>query len=376
MRVLTVSLPYAGHTNPTLPLVRELVRRGHSVTYVNAESFRGRIEETGAAFVPYRDFPAGPTEREKKRLSFRAAYGTAMALPGPFDLLIYEMFFYPGMDIARNRRLPCVRQFSQPAWSENTWRDAPAVFRLSAALIDRQVLPAREARRMGLSHTCLRDGVIRAEPDLNLVYLPEAFQPHREDFGDQYLFLVPDRQPSAGTSVRIPYEELTPPLVYISLGSIISNRGFCRECIRAFGGTEFSVILNTGKIPPETLGGIPDNIRAYSFVPQTEVLRHADVFLTHCGMNSINEALAAGVPMVAMPFLNDQLTNAAQITALGLGKRVRSFPSSGRQLLRTVREVAADREIRAAVGAMREAIGRQIGWDEVIGRIAAVCGQA
>lgn len=79
----------------------------------------------------------------------------------------------------------------------------------------------------------------------------------------------------------------------------------------------------------------------YSFVPQIEVLQHADVFLTHCGMNSVNEAMALGVPMVAMPFINDQLSNAKRIVELGIGKRVRSFPSSGKQLYNTVMEVSS-----------------------------------
>lgn len=99
------------------------------------------------------------------------------------------------------------------------------------------------------------------------------------------------------------------------------------------------MILNTGKVDIQTLGKIPDNIYAYSFVPQIEVLQHADVFLTHCGMNNVNEAMALGVPMVAMPFINDQLSNAKRIVELGIGKRVRSFPSSGKQLYNAVMEV-------------------------------------
>lgn len=101
------------------------------------------------------------------------------------------------------------------------------------------------------------------------------------------------------------------------------------------------MILNTGKVDIQTLGKIPDNIYAYSFVPQIEVLQHADVFLTHCGMNSVNEAMALGVQMVAMPFINDQLSNAKRIVELGIGKRVRSFPSSGKQLYNTVMEVSS-----------------------------------
>ena len=373
MNILMVNLPYAGHTNPTLPLARALTARGHAVTYVNAENFREKIEATGARFVPYRDFPADLDDGTVKRRCFQAAFETAMALEEPFDLLVYEMFFYPGIDIARRRGIPCVRQFSQPAWSRETWRAAPPVFKISARLIDAQVLPKAAARRMGLAHGCLRDGVIESQPELNIVYVPEAFQPCRETFDDRYLFMVPQQDVRPG-GTRIPYEQMRAPIVYISLGSIISNRGFCRECIRAFGNREMSVILNTGRVPPDSLGTVPENIYPYSFVPQLEVLSHADVFLTHCGMNSVNEALSLGVPMVAMPFINDQITNARRIVELGLGRRVRSFPSSGRELLRAVRAVYADRTIRKNVERMRNQIKAQPGWDEIVARIEAAAG--
>ncbi len=60
-----------------------------------------------------------------------------MSLEEPFDLLIYEMFFYLGIEIAKRKGIPCVGQFSQPAWSEETWKEAPMLFKLSAKLIDK-----------------------------------------------------------------------------------------------------------------------------------------------------------------------------------------------------------------------------------------------
>ncbi|MEA4969098.1 MAG: hypothetical protein VB051_01055 [Candidatus Pelethousia sp.] len=50
--ILMINVPYAGHTNPTLPLAEALVRNGHKVFYVNAEEFRTKIERTGAEFIP------------------------------------------------------------------------------------------------------------------------------------------------------------------------------------------------------------------------------------------------------------------------------------------------------------------------------------
>ena len=77
-----------------------------------------------------------------------------------------------------------------------------------------------------------------------------------------------------------------------------------QKCIKAFGNKELSVILNTGRGTGDT-GNIPSNIWTYSYVPQLEVLQHTDLFITHGGMNSVNEAMYYGVPMLVMPVIND-----------------------------------------------------------------------
>lgn len=59
---------------------------------------------------------------------------------------------------------------------------------------------------------------------------------------------------------------------------------------------------------------------------QLEVLSHESIgcFLTHCGFNSVLEALSLGVPMVAMPQWTDQGTNAKFVEDVwGIGIRVR-----------------------------------------------------
>jgi len=49
-KVLFFNLPALGHTNPTLPLVAELVRRGEQVIYYSSPAFQQAIEQTGATF--------------------------------------------------------------------------------------------------------------------------------------------------------------------------------------------------------------------------------------------------------------------------------------------------------------------------------------
>jgi len=281
------------------------------------------------------------------------------------------MFFYPGIRIAEKLGIPCIRQFSQPAWNWNTISNATWFFKLSCVLIDFQVMSGKNKEYMELVNKTLAEAVINDKPSLNIVYVPQIFQTDRKTFGKDYLFTVPV---SEGISIpqQIPYEKMKPPIVYISLGSIISNKGFCKECIRAFGGKDVSVILNTGRVKPETLGKIPGNIFAYSFVPQIEVLQHADVFLTHCGMNSVNEAMTYGVPMVAMPFINDQISNAKRIAELEIGKKVRSFPSSGRQLYKTVKDVCNDAHIRKRSAEVQNLLKNEATLEEAVSQIEKI----
>ena len=52
-KVLFFTIPLQGHTNPTLPLAQELVRRGEEVVYYSIEPFRASIEDIGAGFHSY-----------------------------------------------------------------------------------------------------------------------------------------------------------------------------------------------------------------------------------------------------------------------------------------------------------------------------------
>ncbi len=364
--ILMINVPYSGHTNPTLPLAAALVMREHSVVYINSPVFKDKIEATGAKFVPYSDFPAGLTEQQIKTHCFRAAFNTAMQLIEKFDLLIYEMFFYPGKVIAGKLGIPCVRQFSQPAWNLETIRDARAVWRLSCRLIDMQVMGKRNAAEMGMSNKTLIDAVLNDRPELNVVYVPKLFQPKSESFDEHYIFACPPTRAAIVSYVEIPYGTMKKPIIYISMGSIISSRIFCKRCMKAFGGKDLSVILNTGKIDPKTLGPIPANIFAYSFVPQLEVLQKADLFITHCGMNSVNEAMSLGVPMLAMPIINDQIANAKRIAELGIGMRMRAFPTTADKLYRNALHILSDTNIKKNAAYVKEQIAAEINFEDVV----------
>ena len=66
-----------------------------------------------------------------------------------------------------------------------------------------------------------------------------------------------------------------------------------------------------------------DNFIIRPFVNQGEILKHADLFITAGGMNSIHEALYYGVPCLMCPQQGEQRLNAGQFEALGFGRILR-----------------------------------------------------
>ena len=56
-KALFFNVPGHGHVNPSLPLVAELVRRGHHITYFITENFHAKVEAEGAVFHPYSGVP-------------------------------------------------------------------------------------------------------------------------------------------------------------------------------------------------------------------------------------------------------------------------------------------------------------------------------
>ena len=62
-KIVFFCIPAYGHTNPTIEVVRELVKRGNQVHYYSFYEFRSRIEETGAVCIPCDDFmPPAPKD--------------------------------------------------------------------------------------------------------------------------------------------------------------------------------------------------------------------------------------------------------------------------------------------------------------------------
>jgi MGT family glycosyltransferase len=123
------------------------------------------------------------------------------------------------------------------------------------------------------------------------------------------------------------------PVVYFSFGTVVMGNLWdqnpeVKEKLRKYIGAlaknlehvNVKVIFATqGK---NILTAYPDNWEIHDYVDQIKILKSTDVFLTHMGNNSFQEAAKIGVPMVGIPFFGDQIAAAKRMAELGLGKNL------------------------------------------------------
>ena len=110
---------------------------------------------------------------------------------------------------------------------------------------------------------------------------------------------------------------------------------FFQSCAAALGDLDADVVLSTGRAEPPC--ALPSNFTAYERVEQLHILRRANVFVTHCGMNSANEAIWFGVPTVLYPQQSEERAVAERMAEMGLGLPLKSeAPQAIRQAVETV----------------------------------------
>lgn len=161
-------------------------------------------------------------------------------------------------------------------------------------------------------------------PDLALSQMVPGFDYPRPANGGHIAAVGPFRQGQAAQDFP---SDIAPdpgrPFVYASLGTLQGHRtGLLSRIARACRQAGAQVLVShAGSLTDDQARAIPaDWVRA--FVPQQAVLARADLCVTHAGLNTALESLAAGVPMLALPLTHDQPGVAARIARCGAGLRL------------------------------------------------------
>jgi MGT family glycosyltransferase len=178
------------------------------------------------------------------------------------------------------------------------------------------------------------------------------------------------------------------PLVLVGMSSTYMDHAeVLQRTATALGELPVRGVLTTGPAVPVDSIDAPANVTVVERAPHREVLRHARAVLTHAGHGTVIKALAAGVPVVALPLGRDQLDNAARVAHHGAGlrlkptaspaaiasavRRVLEEPSFGESAERLAAAIAGETAEDRAANELEELAAARQGSDPAIASNAA-----
>lgn len=387
-KIVFFCIPAHGHTNPTLGVVRELVSLGHEVLYYSYNMLKEKIENTGAKFVSCDDYDMeqklSPEDgaRLGKDLAFstKILVDTTLALDDMVcsqikelqpDCIVADSMAIWGKCVALKFGIPFISSTTTFAFNQHSAKimkqSIGQIFGMifSMGKIQKDII---RLQNKGYPINNVLDIIKNDDNTDTIVYTSPEFQPCSETFSDKYTFIGPSIRPITDEIVKTHKK-----LIYISMGTVINNNaGFYHNCIKAFADTDFQVIMSVGNLTDMTkFKNLPENISVYQNVDQIAVLSKADVFISHCGMNSVNESLYYGVPLVMFPQTPEQGGVANRVSQLKAGVMLKK--NTVKNIQNAVKSLINDGEYRKNAISISDGFKKCSGVKGAVEKILNIC---
>jgi len=391
--------PWVGHLNPATTLGRELRRRGHRLAVISFADAAKRVQSAGLEHIVIgrSPFPAGEWERMTRQLAVRTGLRAGKFtldwigrmtrslltdLPPlfqetRFDGVIMDQICFGTESVADSAGLPLVVACNalpvhmQPdipphsetwPWSSSRWA------RLRNRIAQHGILtlartfwrPIRDAevakgRRWNIWHQ-----LNEIPPSLaHVSQLPACFDFPRQHAPDHFHHTGPwhEHRSEANGDFDWSWRDAR-PLIYASLGTLQNGLDHPYQLILdACAGLPLQVVLALGRDDGRRPTRIPSNARVLGYGPQLALLQRASLVITHAGMNTTLEALAQGLPLVALPITNDQPGIAARIKHTGVGEWLPLRRLTSEKLRACVEQVLREPGYRARAQACATQLG-------------------
>lgn len=308
-RILVVPLPELGHILPTLKLASWLIQCGCQVHYLTSLQFRPVIEECGASVIPL-----GDGVMEGQMVSGQHIRSRLTWIPGfenMHEWLTHRFHDTVGSDAIDLLLMDC-RIASQVRLNEIVDSDYLLLFATS------------------LPNWDMDPGLDIVAP--TLIFCPQEFEvpKFRANNRKHCYYVEPSLRPlNKDASQKSPYTNRT-PIVLVTFGTqSVRDRShetklqLIARVAQMRRDLNFIVVSDRFDLCHSETRAL-NNLTVYPYVSQRELLKEVSVVITHGGLGTIKESIAAGIPMIVLPALFDQPFNAMRVRFHGLGEAI--FP--------------------------------------------------
>ena len=387
-------IPAHGHTNPTLEVVKELIHQGHEVRYYSYECMREKIESTGAEYFPCDDydFEQKLTPADGKRIAEDVSFATEILVNSTLamdaalleqikqwkpDCIVADSMALWGKLIAKKLNIPFVSSTTTFAFNKDSAKVMQGSLKDLFKVLIQMGKAQKHIKRLQENGYDIKNviEIIQNDNDTNtIVYTSPEFQPYSDTFSDKYVFVGPSIRPTNDV-----FEKTREKLVYISMGTVNNDMTpFYKNCIDALKDSDYQVVLSVGsQVDIDQLEEYVTKSKSKAqfhvlpYVNQIAVLEKADAFLTHCGMNSVSEALYFKVPLVMYPQTNEQKGVAFRVNELEAGMYLSGDSISDIQM--AVKELLQRLEYKEQAAMISDSFSKCGGSKAAVEKILDVC---
>jgi rhamnosyltransferase subunit B len=383
LHILIIAIGSAGDVHPFLGLARTFVKQGHRVSFCTSPAFAPVVERCGLRMLPLgtaAEYQAAMNDPAlwDPRTSFKVLWKIMAGYIRPlFDILeaeidnetvlvgslwafgarlMQEKYGVPYVSVQvspstfLSAKLPPVhKRFTIPSFLPSSLR-AALLHTIERHVIDPVCAPDlnRVRDNLGLPPVQSILGQWVHSPQGVLGLFPAWFAPPQTDWPRRVALTgFPLFDEGDFRDVDEELEEFLAghkaPVVFTPGSTMVDGMSFFKaatDALRSLGQRGIFLAKQGEQMPP-----LPPSILVRSYVPLSKLLPRAKALVHHGGIGTVSQALAAGIPQLAVPFAHDQFDNAERMKRLGCGLRL-DAPVTGPSLLKSLRKLLEEESFR------------------------------